>query len=932
MKFKWRQLLAVVLAITAMAMSNDANAQLVGLWEFENSGNLNQATIGSDLVTTGAILSRAGSGGTDVGGASVALDQFFTVTNPIGANGGGTTKTNEFTFVMDINDASDGFNALWDMDEDGTGTDADFFINGDDGVGIGGNYVGTINDDTWRRLVVVYDLGSADPITTFIDGNLNSTIFNGDAGIDDRFGLQSTFTLFSDNGGGEEIETFVSNFALFENALSVNEAIALGVAGDPIVFNPIEVLTVEIDRDLGAVTLSNNDIGAAQAIKGYSITSAAGALIELNYTPLADGDANWLQSTAPGATDDLSEVHLTTGTIADGASIMLDDGTNGAWLQYWNEDDIKFEYLDGNGDTIVGEVIFSGSAQTAPFAFGDLNFDGSLDLADWNVYIAGLGTDLTGMTIAEAYSSGDMTGDIVNDYADFLSFKAAFETANGVGSFEGMLASVPEPSSLLLGLLLAVGLVASRVRLLRPVMSTVAVALVFMVVLGGQANAQLVGLWEFENSGNLSLATIGSDLVLTGSDTAVAGSGGTDTGASALDNFANPGGGYYTVLNSIGANGGGTRTNSFTLLMDFQNPGGVNEFNGIYEFDGVAASDSDYFSDEDGPGSTRFGVGSEGYVSTANEVGSAWNRLVLSVENGVARASYVNGVLLGAHDVGTVDGRWSLDGDFEVLWDRDGGEEILTNISNLALFGTGLSSLQVSQLGVAGDPIFFSDPNLTLEVNKTTGSMKLINKSGFDFSEDINFYEITSAGGALNKNGWFSFDAQNFDSDGFGTGQSWDEGGGSDSNLLTEAFLLGGSSFADTDSAILGTAFDPSVFGASDGDLEFFFGLADSGSRIQGIVEYVTGGFLEADFDQDGDVDATDLQTLRTAFGVNASGDTDGDGDTDGRDFMTWQRQFSPGALSAGVAVPEPSTLGLLGMLAVGLTMRLAGRSTGRKQ
>ncbi len=930
MKLNWRQLLAVVLAVTAISMSSEAKAQLVGLWEFENSGNLNLATTGSDLVTTGSPTSIAGSGGTDAGGASVSLDQFFTVTNPIGVNGGGTTKTNEFTFVMDINDASPGFNALWDMDEDGTGGDADFFINGDNGVGIGGDYSGTINDDTWHRLVVVYELGSAEPITTFIDGAFNHILTPGEAIIDDRFGLQSTFTLFSDNGGGEEIETFVSNFALFENALSVNEAAALGVAGDPIVYNPIEVLTVEINRDNGAVTMSNNDIGAAQAIKGYSITSAAGALIETNFTPLADNDANWTQLTAPGATGDLSEGHLTTGSIADGTTIALDDGTNGAWLQYWNEDDVKFEYTDGNGDNVVGEVIFSGSTQTVSFAFGDLNFDGNLDLLDWNVYSAGLGVDLTGMSIAEAYHSGDMTGDIVNDHADFVAFKAAFDAANGPGAFSGMLASVPEPSSLLLGMLVMVGLVASRLRFPRLAMSKVAAALVCMTILGTQANAQLVGLWEFENSGNLSQATIGSNLVLTGTDAAVVGSGGTDTGASALDNFANPGGGYYTVNHLLGGNGGGSRTNSFTLLMDFQNPGGVNEFNGIYEFDGVDASDSDYFSDENGAGSTRFGVGSEGYVNTTSEVGGAWHRLVFSVENGVGRASYIDGVLLGAHDVGTVDGRWSLDSDFEVLWDRDGGEEILTNISNLALFGTGLSSLQVSQLGAAGDPIFFSDPNLTLEVNKTTGSVKMINKSGFDFSEGINFYEITSAGGALNENGWFSLDAQNFDSDGFGTGESWDEGGGSDANLLTEAFLLGGSGFADTDSAILGTAFDPSVFGASDGDLVFSFGL-ESGALIQGVVEYVSGGFLEADFDQDGDVDDIDLQTLRTAYGVNASGDTDGDGDTDGHDFRTWQQQSSPGPISASVAVPEPSTLGLLGMLAVGLSLRLPGRNKGKK-
>lgn len=584
-------------------------------------------------------------------------------------------------------------------------------------------------------------------------------------------------------------------------------------------------------------------------------------------------------------------------------------------IQETDETNNSFEILidlNNPGEAILFAGQFVQPGDAAPTVFGDLNSDGNIDLLDWNLYTAGLGVDLTGLTAAEALQLGDLTGDFVNDHDDFLAFKEAFEAANGVGSFEGLTASVPEPSAFLLGLLCLVGLFASRFRSLRPAMSTAVVAIVCMTVLVGPANAQLVGLWEFENSGNLTLASAGSDLVATGSDTFVAGSGGADTGAASLDLDD-----FYTVINPIGANGGGLFTNQYTIVMDINDSS--SGFNALLDMS--LEGDADIFINGAG------GIGISGdYAGVVND--GQWHRLAFSFELGSATAltRYIDGVSFGTVNVSdpSIDGRFGLQNTFTAFSDNGGGEESTTSISNLALFGTNLNSLQIDQLGVAGDPIIFADPKLTLEVNKTTGRMRVINKSGFDFSEEFNFYEISSDGGALNESGWFSFSDQGLDSTGPGTDQNWIEGGGSDANLLTEAYLAGGSAFDDTDSVILGTSYDPSVFGASDGDLVFSVFLKDSGAQIQGIVEYVTGSFAEADYDEDGNVDAADLQTWQTAFGSSPGGDTNGDGDTDGSDFLTWQQQVtSSGPLSAGIAVPEPSSLG---MLAVSLSLLLAGR------
>ena len=56
--------------------------------------------------------------------------------------------------------------------------------------------------------------------------------------------------------------------------------------------------------------------------------------------------------------------------------------------------------------------------------------------------------------------------------------------------------------------------------------------------------------------------------------------------------------------------------------------------------------------------------------------------------------------------------------------------------------------------------------------------------------------------------------------------------------------------------------------------------------------------FFSADFDDDGDVDKTDLAIWRGAYDLNQLGDADGDNDSDGADLLLWQRQFGshPGA------------------------------------
>jgi hypothetical protein len=78
------------------------------------------------------------------------------------------------------------------------------------------------------------------------------------------------------------------------------------------------------------------------------------------------------------------------------------------------------------------------------------------------------------------------------------------------------------------------------------------------------------------------------------------------------------------------------------------------------------------------------------------------------------------------------------------------------------------------------------------------------------------------------------------------------------------------------------------------------------------------GTIQPGDFNADGNVDGADLAQWKDDFGVNDDSDADVDGDTDGADFLIWQQNYGAAPLAPAVAaVPEPGTLGMLGVAAM---------------
>jgi len=209
------------------------------------------------------------------------------------------------------------------------------------------------------------------------------------------------------------------------------------------------------------------------------------------------------------------------------------------------------------------------------------------------------------------------------------------------------------------------------------------------------------------------------------------------------------------------------------------------------------------------------------------------------------------------------------------------------------------------------------DELLFLEVNTTTGQTAIKNQSGDPLH--IDFYEITSAGGALKANTWSSLQDQNLPGfpAGNGAGNGWEENGGSSAGRLGESYLAGNSLIANGANVDLGPAFKS----AGAHDLVFKYGVAEAQP-------------LSADFDNDGDADGADFLRWQRGLGTSGAGATmavgnaDGDADVDAADLAIWRSEFGDTSFSgpsklvtgfvryvtgAATAVPEPASVWLVG-------------------
>jgi hypothetical protein len=196
---------------------------LVGDWRFDNPGNLVQATVGSDLLANGTLISAvAGPTATD-GAVSKGAGSNFTGINPITPNANNFVNT--YSFVFDFMVSSIGqYYSLLQLDPTNK-NDASIFIGktGNLGVSATGYTSQMIQPNTWNRAVVVVNNGSE-----------YSIYLNGVKGLDGyvqqvngSYALQPTFLIAADNSGEDNLIN-IARVMLYNKALTKDEAESLG--------------------------------------------------------------------------------------------------------------------------------------------------------------------------------------------------------------------------------------------------------------------------------------------------------------------------------------------------------------------------------------------------------------------------------------------------------------------------------------------------------------------------------------------------------------------------------------------------------------------------------------------------------------------------------------------------------------------------------
>ncbi len=209
-----------------------------------------------------------------------------------------------------------------------------------------------------------------------------------------------------------------------------------------------------------------------------------------------------------------------------------------------------------------------------------------------------------------------------------------------------------------------------------------------------EASAQIPqrsGWWKFDIPSNLQKAEngYGLDLTLTGTQTAASGPE-AGNGATLIGT-----GSYYKMNHQIPASGGGTFVNEFSLQYDFKVPV-IGVWHSFFQTSVTNANDGDFFINPTG----NIGVAAVGY-STYSIVPNEWYRIIISVKNGSYFNCYLDGKLIIAGNVQSMDGRFSLE-NLLLIFADDNGEDANIYCSELGIWNQALTAAQAADLGGFG--------------------------------------------------------------------------------------------------------------------------------------------------------------------------------------------------------------------------------------
>jgi hypothetical protein len=232
--------------------------------------------------------------------------------------------------------------------------------------------------------------------------------------------------------------------------------------------------------------------------------------------------------------------------------------------------------------------------------------------------------------------------------------------------------------------------------------------------------AGLTGLWQFATSATKMKATIGNDMTSSHPDNSYFyNSPVTVIGTEAQPNLYSDNGAvqdrswdYLTCYHGIAANGGGDYVNEYTIAMDYVQTSGLTGWNSLYQTAWSGnANDGDLWTD----GAGHIGVGDVGYSTLTYNVATP-HRIVLSVDNGNFFRAYVDGVLFLDGAGQGIDGRFSLEVDWNGelgrfnLFADDSWEDAWGIVGTVATWGRALTTAEVAGMGSTTTALVIPEP------------------------------------------------------------------------------------------------------------------------------------------------------------------------------------------------------------------------------
>ena len=675
---------------------------------------------------------------------------------------------------------------------------------------------------------------------------------------------------------------------------------------------------VEINRNSGAVTLRN--AGPALSITGYALRASKGTLNASGvWQSQAEVNSNWVE--LEESDEELAEATLTAQALGVNQTLALG---NVGRINPFN--DLSAEILLADGTVINGYVEYTGTAEK----FADLNFDGTIDVADYGLLNASLFAQHTTLTGYQAYQAGDLDGDADTDEVDFIAFKRAFIADNPGGAAAAGFA-IPEPATWCMGAMAAFALLARNKNMRSMKSAIVPSVLAIFASLASVASAATPVF--FYDATGIAPGAIAANAPI--SDLSGAGNNGFIKHLDVATSTDVPAGFTGQSFNFIGS-GGMVSTNAAQLINNaavVANGGFIME--AWFKHADTPGSGTGKVIDYGGFERIQFGSSTSGehkidfrMSNTTHTVGGQ----APNMDDNQWHYALAEFVVTDGTNLANVLGemRITLDGFQQVK--VDGGK---TNAGDIAGGGTPTSTIAIGNrptVTAAGavssgdnlEGLVFQpktwlgkiEDSLRLQVNTTTGAVTMRHINNLDipgasrFGRDIDLYKITSAGQALSTSGWNSLDDQNFGGGSAAAGGDFDGDGDSDGgDFLRWQRTLGssvpGGTAADANGNGTIDASDLNTWKANFGDTGIAGGgasWAEAGAASSGVVgeSFLTGSSL---------FDGSDSVALGNLFNTAMPQDLVFTYHVAGEShFRTGKVEYVSGAATA---VPEPTGLSL---------------------